>query len=158
MSWWDIGKGDNVIGDQAADILGKALEKIANERVKTGQQKPTLQELLDNFMAVIQNGTLKFIAGMDNLMIQQITIELASGKKVTTGTTNLTENKLYAEFCDTLNQIVIAYENRWQRKPKLQELLACMQFVLSFQPSNYLVDAENLVIKDIFAQSVENLG
>lgn len=158
MSWWDIGKGDNVIGDQPADILGKALEKIANERVETGKQKPTLQVLLDNLMAVIQNGTLNFFADMDNFMIKTITVELASGAKVTTGVTSLTDNKLYVEFCDTLNKIVISYENRWQRKPKLQELLACMQFVLSFEPSNYLVDAENLVIKDIFAQCVENLG
>ena len=142
MSWWDI--GDDVIGDAPADIMRHALGEIA--RAKQTQAKPTLQELLNGFAAALR----KIEAGQRD-SFQKVVARQESGPAVA-ATGESADDQLVSTFEQAFKDIEKEYQQRFERKPRLSELLQTLLFVIGHEPERFLFDAEGLKVNEIVAE------
>lgn len=141
MSWWDTGNGDDVIGDQSADLVRHALQQIAEARAKGSQEKPTLAELLRAI------GIVAISAGGQMLEDKpanprKIVAELKSGETISSGPfrEDAGTSDLVPILAGNLRAIAEVYQERWERKPRLSELLYAFEFVLRYRPEDFLRD------------------
>jgi hypothetical protein len=125
MSWWNLpGRQDDVIGDRPADIIADALGRVAVLRENTTQPAPALPELM----------------GALGRAIEQTASELedpatAGGRVVAFTSTGEIEpspggDDLVAPLADGIRKVAAAYRERFERNPRLVELLAVFAFVL----------------------------
>lgn len=142
MSWWDI--GDDVIGDAPADIMGQALGEIA--RAKQTQAKPTLPEILDGFAAALR----RMDAGQ-RYSFQKVVARQESGRAVA-ATGESADDQLVSTFGQAFANIETEYQQRFERKPRLSELLQTLLFVIGHEPERFLSDAEGLKVNEIVAE------
>ena len=152
MSWWEIGQGD-VIGDIPADIISRTFKKITTSYGETGSQKPSIQEVLDAIISVLQIQPNDFISNVGVMHIQKIIVKLEGGPNNVFSKENGTaDNKLIESFRDAFEEIAQEYIERWGRKPRLRELLNCIIFILGYKPEEFLSIPEGISIEDIIAE------
>jgi hypothetical protein len=152
MSWWDTGEAGDVIGDQPADIVGRVLRRIADERSQQARPKPTLSELLRAVGTVAVEARGKRLTGVpENL--QEISAELKARGTVSSGPLRDDEKTrdLTAELRTAVDEIAEIYKSRWERNPKFSEWLEISTFVLGAQPERYIEDGKSKVLKKLTA-------
>ena len=153
MSWWDVGGGDDVIGDAPADTLKRALNKIAKAREEQGKPAPTLQEMADSFAAALRAAWQKSVEARGRESFNKIVIKPKSAEAIESdGKTEKGDPQLVSAFRGAIEEIAKLYEKRWERKPRLRELLETLSFILSYEPERFLSGAEGAEIETIEAE------
>jgi hypothetical protein len=139
MSWWEIPPGDDVIGDSPADALGDALGKLrARTEAAVGRQ-PTLGELLGWLADALRRGA--YPQAPEELVAR------TEGADIVARAQAPPEQEL-AELIDAaLGEIAAAYDEAWDRAPRVTEVLKTLAFVLRPDPQRFV--AENVRIDDI---------
>ena|SRR6185295_15378991 len=149
MSWWDVGGGsDDVIGDQPADLMADALDTIATERAESNRAKPTLQESLDGFAAALRKLSDAREEG-EQVANLQLKAELDNGSTVSAG--QQADEQIVATFANAITEIRARYEERWERQPRLRELLETLAFILRAHAQEYLSDVNENKITQLVA-------
>jgi len=142
MSWWDTGNEGDVIGDRPADLAGGALKEIARKR------KPKLEELLRAI------GVSVGAYASDAPAPGELVAEGGDGSQpVSSGPLRADDsvNDLLPPIRHALGEIAKEYRERWERKPKLSELLSTFAFVLGYRPEDFLEDGAQHPVKAIRA-------
>lgn len=149
MSWWGIGN-DDVIGDGPANVLTEALVAIGRARKEKGQMEPGLLEILDGFAEVLRkDGATALEDGSAN-PFQCLVARLESSTEVIScGMSGQAEQLMMTVFRRALAVIQRQYQERWERKPRLREVLETMAFILGYSPENYLSGMENQSVDEI---------
>ena len=131
MSWWDTDDG-GVTGDQPADAVRNALREIA------GRRKPSLEELLRAVAAVLAAKGSEYLSGAPAGIPELTAGDFERSWEASSAGHAEAAADLTEPLARTFAAIAQIYENRWERKPRLNELLEALQFVLGYQPEDYL--------------------
>ncbi len=154
MGWWETGQGDDIIGDSPADTIAETLESIASSREEQGKPKPTLKEVLDTFASVLRLKATDLVENGEEIAIQSLAAELdPTSAQVYGGENNSVDEQLVKAFGGAIEEIARQYQDVVERKPRLSELLACIRFVLGYNPSEYLSIEEEIYVKIIWAET-----
>lgn len=141
MSWWDTGNNDDVIGDEAADLVRHALKEIADTRAQQAQAKPRLADLIKAVGTVALSSGEKLLEKTPS-GLREIVAELKSGQTISSGLLRDggETNEIVRVLTENLRQIAGVYRERWQRNPRLSEWLESLSFVLRYRPEEFLHD------------------
>ncbi len=141
MSWWDTGNGDDVIGDQPADLARHGLKRIVEAKAQQSQEKPRLADLLRAIGAVATTAGEQLL-DKTPANLREIVAELKSGQTISSGL--LEERREAGDLESTLKEnlrtIAGVYQERWERNPRLTEWLDVLSFVLRTRPEDFLHD------------------
>ena len=152
MSWWGIGE-DDVIGDGPANALTEALVAIGTARQEQGQSEPAFQEMLDGFAEALQHDGSTALEDGPAHTVQRLVARLGSGMQVVSGeTARQSDGRMVAIFRDGIAAIQRQYEERWERKPRLREMLETLGFILGARPDRFLSGMEGQSIDRIIAE------
>jgi hypothetical protein len=136
MSWWDTDEGDDVIGDEPADLIRHSLQQIAVGK------KSKLEDLLRAIGIVAKSDAGKKM--LENLPanLRDITATLKSGETLSAqpAEEDATAKDLVTALTDNLRAIQKVYQERWERNPRLSEWLSVFAFVLRYRPEDFLED------------------
>jgi len=142
MSWWDTGEGDDVIGDQPADLVRHSLQEIA------ARQKPGLEDLLGAINTVTKSDSGKKLLENVPANHADVVAKLKSGETVSASAAE--PNKpLVASLKENLKEIQKVYQERWERNPRLTEWLSTFAFVLRYRPEEFLEDGATRAPADL---------
>jgi hypothetical protein len=75
---------------------------------------------------------------------------MAWEKAVRQGQTLNTGDKPVDELALTLKKLALIYQDRYDRKPLLAEILYALEVVLLADPNLYIADSDNVVKQEIF--------
>ncbi len=140
MSWWDTDNGDDVIGDQAADLIRHSLQQAATEKVKRAHEKPSLSDILRAVGGVAATDNKRHLNDVPADLIEIIAV-LDSGGTISSGPLgDSTPDDLVSVFRENLAAIHNVYQERWERKPRMTEWLSALEFVLRYRPEEFLSD------------------
>ncbi len=157
MGWWEIAQSDNIIGDSPADTIAETLGQIASSCEEQGKPKPTLKEALNAITSVLRLKAAEVVENGEEIFIQTLVAELEpTSSQVSGGEDNNTDEALVTAFSEAIEKITNQYQDAVDRKPRLRELLACIRFVLGYNPSQYLAIEEEIFIKKIIAKIIKN--
>lgn len=153
MSWWNIEKSD-VIGDRPADIVGDAFASIAQTRRSQGRPLPTLQEVVDALAVALDRSSGSLTNDNGHTSPPQIVVELSSGVEIASRPRLVMDDAVVAAFEGAFSEIADAYISRWGRRPRRNEALYTVKFVLRPDPGEYVADPpqEGVIIKSITAK------
>ena len=152
MGWWEIGQGDDIIGDSPADTIAETLGHIASCCEEQGKPKPTLKEALDAIASVLRLTATEVVENGEEIFIQSLVAELEpTSTQVCGGENDNSDEALVAAFGKAIEEITNQYQDAVDRKPRLRELLACIRFVLGYNPEEYLSIEEGVSVKEIMA-------
>jgi hypothetical protein len=138
MSWWDTGNDDDVIGDEAADLVRHGLERIVE---KTAGAKPRLADLLRAIGVVAITNSGKLLDGVPN-DLHEIVAQLKSDQTISSGVLSRWSetNDVVSMLNENLAEVAQVYTERWERNPRLTEWLETFSFVLRARPEKFLSD------------------
>ena len=141
MSWWNTGNKDDITGDKPADLARSALQRIVRERESRSQEKPELADLL-RAMGIVATGLAPKDFADQTAGMRQLFAELKSGERVASGPLRVEARSkdLLGPLTESLRVIADAYQERWERKPRLSEWLNAFEFVLRYRPEDFLED------------------
>ena len=143
MGWWQT--YDNVIGDRPADILGIMFKNIAQNDSEQGNPKPTLEEVLSGVEIALNQNPGELVAQAENIAIKKIVARLEDKPEVESDVPDSTVAKQLAlTFRPKFEAVTKTYQESFGRKPKLSELLRCINFVLN--PEDHLLVEPGTVI------------
>lgn len=134
MSWWDTGNGDDVIGDQPADVVRQTLAELSGD---AADSKPTLKDLLSALAAVTGGSAAAEL--VEDPGPHEIAATTKSGE-IVPGSRAGAPRRLIEPLSEGVRHIRDQYQERWERKPRVSELLDAFAFVLRFQPEDYVSD------------------
>jgi hypothetical protein len=144
MSWWDTGRGDDVIGDRPADALGLAFRSLGNAR-------PTLDEVLGAIGEVLEGRAHELLEDPQAVRGARVAIRPHAEELATSGGQGRDEVRAVVDRA--LTDVTSAYVDRWERKPRLSEVLAALAFVLRPSPREWLSGpGRTLPIDDVVAE------
>ena len=125
MSWWNPpGRPDDVIGDEPADQADAALRRTAAQRVAAGLPPATLPELLGALGAALAQAA------------SALAEPLPAGRSVVSETTTgdvgpgPADEDLIQQLVDAIRDVAAEYRERFERNPRLTEVLGVFAFVL----------------------------
>jgi hypothetical protein len=142
MSWWDTGKGDDVIGDQPADIVRHSLKELADSRTQKSLEKPALIDLLQA-IGVVVKGAGRAELEDTSAEVKEIVAALKSGQTLSAGRISDagdSQTDVVRAMTRQLREIGSVYQERWERKPRLSEWLETLSFVLRVKPEDFVHD------------------
>jgi hypothetical protein len=145
MSWWDTGHGTDVIGDRPADLADAALKEIARAREQQSLPKPKLDALLRAIGLALSDPPSP---------LREVVAEGGDGSPdVSSGPLQLDDSvrDIVPPLQQTMSAIAREYQERWERKPRLSELLSTFSFVLGYRPEDFLQDGGEHPVKEIRA-------
>ena len=134
MSWWDTDEGDDVIGDQPADLVRHSLQEIA------AGQKPGLEDLLRAISTVTKSDSGRKLLENVPAKHADVVAKLKSGETVSASPADEPDKHLVASLQENLKEIKKVYQERWERNPRLTEWLSTFAFVLRYRPEDFLED------------------
>jgi hypothetical protein len=141
MSWWEVGR-DDLIGDHTADIMAAALASMVEARVSQGRARPSLQELVDAAYCSLEGTLQQRTDERADIDLTGIQLTLEDGAAIVARAGAVSADPAVTTALDAaFTAMVRIYEERWQRKPRLQELLETLLFVLGGHPTQYVRDA-----------------
>jgi hypothetical protein len=152
MSWWETGDG-KLMGDEPADVAGDALAAVAAERSARQLPKPNLKEILDALAVACRAAVPELVdAANRGKPARLVAIQEGGGRIEGDGANLAPGDPAVNLFAEAVVNIARAYQEDWERKPQLRELLYAFVFVLGGGPEDYLADAEGLVLDSIAAE------
>lgn len=154
MGWWATGNNDDIIGDGPADIMTDALIDIVARYGKGRSPVLTLQELLDVLVAALRHNPESIVADADNVtQIRVIAeVEKESGR-LSSSASPAPDKDLPRLFYNAFEKIADEYqESGFNRKPRISELMATVDFVLGYRAESYKSITDDVPIKKISAE------
>ncbi len=153
MSWWNIDKSD-VIGDRPADIVSDAFTSIAQARRTQDQPLPTLQETVDAMAVALGRSSGSFTNDNGQVSPPGVIVELSSGIEIKSRQEPVVDDALVTVFVDAFSEVADTYISRWGRRPRRNEALYTVKFVLRPDPGEYVADPprEGVTIKSVTAE------
>jgi hypothetical protein len=148
MSWFESGNGDDVIGDAPADAVRRALDRIASASLSSRNRTLTLGELLAVIGAAMKRQPNCVDAGVGKLS-GRVSARFADGSRERLpGTADEYATEILA---DALKEVASEYAQRWERMPRLTEVLETITFVLAPRLPRYIADpdADNLELEGL---------
>ena len=141
MSWWDTGNGDDVIGDQPADVVRHGFQEIVERRARRSEAKPELADVLRAIGAVAVSSRGRMLEGVPQ-NLREIVAELKSGPRISSGALPAVpeSDDLVSVLTRNVSDVAKVYGERWERNPRLSEWLDTLSFVLRYRPEEYLED------------------
>jgi hypothetical protein len=125
MSWWNLpGRPDDVIGDGPADVVAAALRRAAAGRVAEGLVPATLPELLGALGAALAQAGSVLAEPLPTggcVVAETSTGDVAPGPA---------DEHLIAPLVDGIHDVAAEYRERFERNPRLTEMLGVFAFVL----------------------------
>jgi hypothetical protein len=125
MAWWNLpGRQDDVIGDRPADLVADALGRASALRENTAQSGPTLPELLGALGRAIARAA------------SELEDPPTAGARVVAFTStgevepSPAAQELVESLAEGIRAVALEYRERFERNPRLIELLALFAFVL----------------------------
>jgi hypothetical protein len=134
MSWWD--DDNDILGDEPADRIKGAWRTLIARRRARGASAPTLGEALEAFVDAMREAVPE--SPFDTLEVvfddgHRLSYSGEEGGEA--GADDLRELLLPA-----LARIVVAYRNRFDRPPRVRELVKTLDFIVTVDPSAYFAD------------------
>ncbi len=153
MSWWNIDKSD-VIGDRPADIVGDAFAYIAQTRRSQDRPLPTLQETVDALAVALGCSSGSFTNDNGHTSPPRVIVGLSSGIEIESRPEPVADEALVTAFVGAFSGMTDTYISRWGRRPRYNEALYTVKFVLRPDPSEYVADppGEGVTIKSVAAE------
>jgi hypothetical protein len=145
MSWWDTGKGDDVIGDAPADLMIGILKEIGEERRRQSKAKASLQELADGFAKALQDAPVDHREAQSPLRM----VIKRSRLEDLVGNPQKADEQVTAAVRSGLQKIGSKYQERWNRNPRASELAETLSFALASQPERFLEVPADLEIDQV---------
>ncbi len=136
MSWWDTGNGDDVIGDRPADLLTAALPELP---------APSLAELLEAVSQVLREHGENLVADPDDARDAVVVTDPPVIEDNPRPPREAVTERLLGAFRD----IAAVYDDRWERRPRVSELLALLAFVLRPRPRPWLSEGGDALVRDV---------
>ncbi|MBL1202382.1 MAG: hypothetical protein FWK04_25765 [Nostoc sp. GBBB01] len=153
MGWWETGQGDDIIGDAPADTITEIFEAIASSFEEEGKSKPTLEQLLNAIFSVLCEKGADIFQNGEEISIQSLVAELQpTSVKVSSSSNESAHEELVQALDKGIQEIITQYQDSVNRKPRLQEFLACIKFVLGYNPEEYLSIEEGIAVKKIWVE------
>jgi len=153
MSWWNIDKND-VIGDRPADIVGDAFASIAQTRRSQDRPLPTLQETADALAVALGRSSGLFTNDNGHTSPPGVIVELSSGIEIESRQEPVADDALVMAFVGAFSEVADTYISRWGRRPRRNEVLYTVKFVLRPDPGEYVADPPRVgvTIKSVTAE------
>jgi len=152
MGWWATGNNDDIIGDGPADIMTDALIDVVSRYGRSPVL--TLQELLDVLVAALRHNPESIVSDADNVTKIQVIaeVEKESGR-LSSSASPAPDEDLLRLFYDAFEKIADEYqESGFNRKPRISELMATVDFVLGYRAESYKSITDDIPIKKISAE------
>ncbi len=128
MSWWTV--GDDVLGDEAADAIAAVCQRLA-----VAPEKPSLGQLVAAAEAAILKARQN-VQDPDRLVLQRI----AAAPPL--APTAAIPPALVRDFELALHRLAEVYRTRWNRAPRVSEVLAALAFQLRVTPRSYVASTD----------------
>jgi hypothetical protein len=126
MGWWRSENGENIIGDVPADILVETFEKMKSSTRRT----PALQDLLNAAVAALNQCGGEWLEGGE-VALKGLSAELNERGGYVSSTSSAPDPNMVKLLSQAFEDIMVTYEEtEMRRKPKLDELLETVAFVL----------------------------
>ncbi|MEV7037717.1 hypothetical protein [Amycolatopsis sp. NPDC051061] len=136
MSWWDIG-GDDVLGDDPLDTLGRAFSALARQRTAAARPKPRLAEVLAALAVALGSGE----DPQPLVAHAEARPDVVAGRNDSPVAADVT-----AILSEAISDIEHEYEEAWSRSVRLTEVVAAVETVLGADPGEYLSDGDGLAL------------
>jgi hypothetical protein len=148
MSWWDTGYADDVIGDEPADLVRAALREYAALADQSARRRPTVGVLLAAMAMALGSRPAELLSSPTDRTVDALVATTDSGvlRPAERGTV---DPALVERLRAAYREIAAVYEDRWERKPRLSELLESAAFVLGHAPERFLAEADGIQIEGI---------
>lgn len=100
-------------------------------------RKPTGQELLDAISIALHTKSEMLYEDAARLCVQRVTVETSVGQLTSSKDSHVPDD-LTDAFWAVFTYIADSYEDAVERKPRLSELTACLNFVLGANTERYI--------------------
>jgi len=159
MGWWQIDRSQDFIGDRPLDLVHFALKDLIEFYFLQAKPLPKLEEILTAMAAVLNNRSVELLTYTENRSFQGLIAELEPTKEIIfSNEEDRADTKQIEVFSELFEDISHNYQLIFNRKPRMRELLLCVEFPLSSECKNYLLLEEGITIKEIIAQTSENIA
>jgi hypothetical protein len=127
MGWVDYADG-LLSGDEPADSVGDALHFVASEALRVEGHLPTSEQILHALVRALNlDGTLAPFYG-EGRRIEALVASRRGGRVRVDG--SAAPDWIVAELYTMLEEVARAYEDAWQRPPRLREILRYVELHL----------------------------
>ena len=152
MGWWATGNNDDIIGDGPADIMTDALIDVVSRYGRSPVL--TLQELLDVLVAALRHNPESIVSDADNVTKIQVIAEVEKEPgRLSSSASPAPDEDLLRLFYNAFEKIADEYqESGFNRKPRISELMATVNFVLGYRAESYKSITDDIPIKKISAE------
>ena len=154
MGWWATGNGDDAIGDGPADKMTDTLIDIVSSHGDRRRPVLTLQELLDVIVTALRRQTETMVADGDASALKGVVAEMeGNAARIRSSVHPAADESLVQAFYATFEKIALEYQDAGlNRKPRINELLATLDFVLGSRSESYATVTEQIPLKRIYAE------
>ena len=154
MGWWATGNGDDAIGDGPADKMTDALVGIVSSHADRRRPVLTLQELLDAILTALRWNPEAIVAEGDAVALKGVVAEIeGDAARVRSSRNPAADASLVQSFYAAFEKIAAEYQDAGlNRKPRINELLATLDFVLGSRSESYASITEQIPLKRIYAE------
>ena len=153
MGWWETGQGDDIVGDAPADTITEIFETIVASFEEQGKPKPTLEQLLNAIFLVLCEKEADIFQSSEEISIQNLVAELEpTSMKVSSSGNGSADEQLLKALDKGITEIIAQYQDSVNRKPRANELLAVIKFVLGYNADEYLSIATDSSVKKLWLE------
>ena len=147
MGWWKVDdrgtesheRPARIIGDGPADELQVQLRAMAERRGEVGRGKPTLAGLLAAVTEALRRKTSDWCSpGEDRPMRSVVARVHTPGGERIVEPHGPAEEDVVQDLSAAFETISLQYEDAFERRPRRDELLATLAFVLGYRPEDAL--------------------
>jgi hypothetical protein len=144
MGWWELpGSKDDLTGDRPSDLFYRALRQIGTARAGQGRPRPTPQQLTDALARALAEDAGGHVADAGAFAGRTLTLGALRADPAAG------DPAMVAGLLEGLRQVADAYEERWERKPRMAEVLWTLSALLG--PSDAPVVDPPAAERDVLA-------
>jgi hypothetical protein len=140
MGWWETEQADVTIGDVPVDQLANQLRGVVETRAAGGLERPTVGAFLAALADGLRRRTTMWCGADENTPFDHMLARVEDPDGAVTLVTQdaAVDSALADQISEAFEDIVIAYDDAFDRQPKRAELVAVVAFLLSADPDNFL--------------------
>jgi hypothetical protein len=144
MGWWATGHGDDVMGDDPADILIGMFKYY----MEISGKKPSLQEVLDALAHILRSDGSEILADSESMKGRHLAVRFSSSEPALVSRPQALVDELLLNFAVSLREVAESYEQSGlSRKPRVSEVLEAFTAILHAEPERFLREAEGTKIE-----------